>query len=462
MNHKSGENKIAKLISRYENMLNNNTQSFFDSHEFEDIADHYIEKGLLGEAMGSMEMASSQYPFSANFLIKKAQILTILERLPEAEKTLDIAESLEPSNPDLHIAKGSILSKKRKHQEALQHFHKAQNFSESPIDVYPFIAFEYQCLGRFQDAIKYLENFLNNEPEDDIAIFNIAYCFERLDAYNDAIDFFKNLIEKSPYCEITWYQLGLFYNKIKDYKQAIIALDYAILIDECFTAGYHEKARSLTQLGKTKEAINTYLLTFAFENATGYTYLKIGLCYKELSSYKQAIRYFTKACHEDPQLSEAWMEIGLCYEATGSIEEGLHYIKKAVNLSPDDLEYLYIQTKIHYKTGLYNEAELGYNKLIKLGCESPIIWMEYANLMKKLNVTKEAISLLKRGLEQNKNHSELLVRLGAYLFLDGQEDMARKYLHMANTINPEIKTHLFKHIPSLQNNDDFNKLLNFK
>ena len=69
MNHKSGENKIAKLISRYENMLNNNTQSFFDTHEFEDIADHYIEKGLLGEAMGSMEMASTQYPFSANFLM---------------------------------------------------------------------------------------------------------------------------------------------------------------------------------------------------------------------------------------------------------------------------------------------------------------------------------------------------------------------------------------------------------
>ena len=72
MSQKSGENKITKLISRYENMLNNNTLSFFDSHEFEDIADHYIERGLLGEAMGSMEMAFKQYPFSANFLIKKS------------------------------------------------------------------------------------------------------------------------------------------------------------------------------------------------------------------------------------------------------------------------------------------------------------------------------------------------------------------------------------------------------
>ncbi|GIR13501.1 MAG: hypothetical protein CM15mP23_20760 [Cryomorphaceae bacterium] len=174
---------------------------------------------------------------------------------------------MEPSNPDLHIAKGSILSKKRKHQEALQHFHKAQNLLENPIDAYPFIAFEYQCLGRFQDAINYLENFLNNEPDDDIAIFNIAYCFERLDAYNDAIDFFKQLIEKSPYCEITWYQLGLFYNKIKDYKQAIIALDYAILIDETLQqvttkrlAVYHNYEEIKKQLTHTYLLLHSKML----------------------------------------------------------------------------------------------------------------------------------------------------------------------------------------------------------
>jgi len=462
MSHKFGENKndITQLIERYEEMLNGDAQLFFDSHEFEDIADHYIDKGLLGEAMGSMDFAFKQYPFSANFLIKKAQILTILERLPEAVTILEVAETLEPGNPDLHIAKGSILSKKRKHQKALKHFNKAQSLSDNPTDVYPFIAFEYQCLGKFQDAIKYLTTFLELEPEDDIAIFNIAYCFERLDAYNDAIEFFKNLIDKVPYCEITWYQLGLFYNKTKDYKQAVWALDYAILIDECFTAGYHEKARSLTQMGKTKEAINTYLLTFAFEDATGYTYLKIGLCYKELSMHKQAIRYFTKACHEDPQLSEAWMEIGLCYDASGSTEEGLHYIKKAIDLNPDDLEYLYIQTKIYKKTGLNAEADLGYQKLIELGCDSPTIWMEYANLMREINETKDAINLLKQGIKHNKNHVDLLFRLGAYLFLDGQVNYAGKYLQKANAINPDSKIQLFEHIPGLEKNNEFKQLLN--
>ena len=449
------QNKISALIERYEKMLEGEFQSFFDSYEFEDIVEYYIDNGQMGEAMVSMDVAYEQYPFSANFLIKKAQILTILERLNEAGKALEIAQALEPSNVDLHIAKGSILSKKKKHHKALKCFHKAQSLSDEPIEVYPFIAFEYQCLGKFQDAIKFLSEFLLTDPEDDIAIFNIAYCFERLDAYDGAITFFTNLIDQAPYCEIAWYQLGLFYNKSKNYKKAVWALNYALLIDECFTAAYHEKARSLTQLGEIQEAINTYLLTFSFEEATGYTYLKIGLCYKDLSKFKQAIRYFTKASHQDPQLSEAWMEIGLCYDALGSSEEALYNIKKALNLNPNDLEYIYIQTSIFKKTGLYAEADLAYQKLIELGCDAPTIWIEYANLVYSQDETKDAINLLKQGLIVNKDHIDLLLYLVGYSFYTKEFKTASSTLKKALYIDTKSLEKLYTLFPDLENNEDF-------
>jgi tetratricopeptide (TPR) repeat protein len=452
------QNKINALIERYEKMIEGEFQSFFDSYEFEDIVEHYIDNGQLGEAMTSMDIASEQYPYSAIFLIKKAQILTILERLNEAENSLELAQILDPSNVDLYIAKGSILSKRKKHHKALKLFQKAQDLSDEPIEVFPFVAFEYQCLGQFQEAIKYLSEFLFSDPEDDIALFNIAYCYERLDAYKDAIDFFSNLINEAPYNEINWYQLGLFYNKAKDYKNAVWALDYAILIDECFTAGYHEKARSLTQLGKSKEAIKTYILTFPFEEPTGYTYLKIGLCYKDISSFKQAIRYFTKSCHQDPQLSEAWMEMGLCYDALDSTEEALHHINKALILSPNDLEYLYIQIGIFRKVGLYAEADLGYQKLIELGCDAPAIWIEYANLTFSLNELKDSINLLKQGLKHNNNHIDLLLNLCAYSFLSGELSQAKKYLVKAISIDSDAIELLYERFPQLEKNNDFNQI----
>jgi tetratricopeptide (TPR) repeat protein len=451
---------IFMLIERYEDMVKRDLSSFFDAHEFEDIGDYYIDKGLLGEAMESMDIAFKQYPFSANFLIKKAQILTILERLPEAVNALEYAETLEPSNPELHIAKGSILSKKRKHQNALKHFKKAQDLSEDPVDVYPFIAFEYQCLGNFHEAIKHLISFLEIEPEDDIAIFNIAYCFERLENYSEAICFFSKLTNKTPYCEIAWYQLGLFYNKSKDYKKAVWALDYAILIDKSFAAGYHEKARSLGQLGETKEALKTYLQTLELQEPSGYTYLKIALCYKELSLFKQAIRYLTKATHEDPQLSEAWMEMGLCLDEVNHTEEALHYIEKAINLNPNDLEYLYIQTKIYKKIGLIIETDLGYKKLIDLGCNSPTIWIEYAEIIKDMNEIKDAISILQQSLKQNKKHPDLLFRLGAFLFLDKQIELSKKYLQQAYSIKKEGVSELLLHMPVLNVNKEFKLIIN--
>jgi len=456
----SKNNKIHKLVERYESMLANESSAFFDSYEFEDIADHYIDKGLLGEAMGSMDIAYEQYPFSANFLIRKAQILTILDRTSEAELLLDKAEALEPNNTDLLIARGSILSKNKEHHKALQMFLKAELHAEDPLDVYPFIAYEFQCLGRFQDAIKYLSTFLDQDPQDDISIFNISYCFERLDAYEEASKFFIKLIDSAPYCEMAWYQLGLAYNKMKSYDKAVWALDYALLIDESFTAAYHEKARSLTHLEKTKEAIKTYMLTLAFEEASGYTFLKIGLCYKQIKMHKQSIRYLTKACHEDPQLAEAWMEIGLCMDVQGRLEEGIHYIEKAVNLNPDDVEYAYIQTKAYKNLGLIAEADLGFQKLIEMGCNSPTILMEYANLMHFQNETKDAIHLLKQGVKHNKNHIELISIIAAYLFIDGQLDKALKYLVKAEAIDPNYKESLFESFPQLENNEQFSKLFN--
>ena len=453
-------NDIFMLVERYEDMMKRDASYFFDAHEFEDIADYYIDKGMLGEAMESLDLAFKQYPFSANFLIKKAQVLTILERLPEAVNTLEYAETLEPSNPDLHVAKGSILSKKRKHQCALKHFKKAKELSEEPLDVFPFIAFEYQCLGNFHQAIKYLISYLEIEPEDDIAIFNIAYCFERLENYNEAIDFFSKLTSKTPYCEIAWYQLGLFYNKSKNYKKAVWAIDYAILIDSSFTAGYHEKARSHSQLGETKKALSTYLLTLELQEPSGYIYLKIALCYKELSLHKEAIRYLTKATHEDPQLSEAWMEMGLCLDEINHTEEALHYVEKAVNLNPKDLEYLYIQTKMYKKIGLIIETDIGYKKLIDLGCNSPTIWMEYAHIIKDMNEHKDAISILKQSLNLNKKHPDILFRLGAFLFLDNQLALSTKYLQKAYSIKQERIAELYKHIPDLEINEEFRQIIN--
>ena len=153
------------------------------------------------------------------------------------------------------------------------------------------------------------------------------------------------------------------------------------------------------------------------------------------------------------------MEIGLCYDAKGSSEEGLHYINKALNLNPNDLEYIYIQTKIYSKIGLIDEAILGYKRLLDLNCDSPNLWMELAFLKKEIDESKEAIHILESAIKIHKNNVDLLFRLGAYLFLDNQIEKASIYLQKANALDSTSSTKLFEHLPILEENAIFNQLL---
>lgn len=460
MNSNRKGNNLSNLVFRYEKMLENKNEIFFDSFEFEDIVDFYIEKGKYSEAMICSDFAFNQFPFSSNFPIKKAQILTILERVDEAEKELNIAESLEPINPDLFIAKGSLLSKDKKHTSALKFFYKAKDISDNSSEILPFIAFEYQSMGKYVKAIKYLSEFLKYEPLDEMSLFNISFCFEKLKKYDEGIMFFENHIEINPYSDISWYHLGLLQNKIKNYQLAIESFSYSIIINESFTAAYHEKAKNYSLIENYEQAIKTYLETFKYENTSGYTFLKIGICYKNLTLYQEAIKFFKKSCSEDPQLSEAWMEIAICNDKLNFLDESIYYVNKAISLNPDDTNYILIQTKILVRANLYSEAILGFEKLIKLGVNEPNIWIEYAKLMFKISETHKAIKILKTGLNFHFKNSDLLFNLGIYMHIDGNIDIAKKYLIRAISLNPNLTEKIFSKIPLLRKDLDFSNFDN--
>ncbi|MGO1723484.1 MAG: tetratricopeptide repeat protein, partial [Sphingobacterium sp.] len=60
-------------VDRYEEMLRNEDQYFFDAKAFEGIIDYYIYKNDPIKALQVVEFAGAQHPFETTFLIKKAQ-----------------------------------------------------------------------------------------------------------------------------------------------------------------------------------------------------------------------------------------------------------------------------------------------------------------------------------------------------------------------------------------------------
>ena len=73
-----------ELIKRFEEYLKNKSSYFFELDSFEQIIDYYLEEAKFKKALTAANLATNQYPFSAELLISNAQILSNLERYKEA------------------------------------------------------------------------------------------------------------------------------------------------------------------------------------------------------------------------------------------------------------------------------------------------------------------------------------------------------------------------------------------
>ncbi|MCE3279110.1 MAG: tetratricopeptide repeat protein [Bacteroidetes bacterium] len=99
-NEPKGAKHILQLVDRYEEMVLNNKHYFFDSEQFEDIIDYYIDKNNPKKSLQVIEFAIGQYPFSTVFFLRKAQILAATNQSQKALEILSFVESMEPSNAE--------------------------------------------------------------------------------------------------------------------------------------------------------------------------------------------------------------------------------------------------------------------------------------------------------------------------------------------------------------------------
>src|SRR5580693_107960 len=76
-------------VERYEEMIRNHDQYFFDAQAFENIIDYYIEKNDPAKALQVVEYACNQHPFAAVFLIKQAQLFVVTNRVSDAFLALE-------------------------------------------------------------------------------------------------------------------------------------------------------------------------------------------------------------------------------------------------------------------------------------------------------------------------------------------------------------------------------------
>ncbi|WP_417609253.1 tetratricopeptide repeat protein [Owenweeksia hongkongensis] len=454
--------RILPLINRFEDMLKRKEEWFFDVDEFEALSDYYYENGKVKKALKAVEIAIDQHPSSSSFIVRMAHYHTANNNLKGALKSLKQLENIEPDGYDLFMTRATIYSKAGKHQRALHFYKAALKKANFPEDVWPLIAIEHQMMGNFEMALKYLKLTLEANVDDEIAIYNIALCFDLLDKGEEGISFFKKFTDKNPYCEVAWYHLAILSAKERLNEEALRAIDYAILIDEYFTAAYYEKARILERTFRYKEAAETYMESFEYEGPTGFSYYKIGLCYLNMDKPDKAESYLTKAIQEDQDLDEAFYELALLKDEQKAGAEAIYFIGKALELDTENTDYLFTSAEIHRRGGMLNEAEVIYQNIIEKGFIDPEVFMDYAELLFDLCEFDDGMEVLYQGVQLNPESADMNYRICGYLYTLQESDEADIYFKRAVELNPDRRMFFFELFPKLKESPSINKILQDK
>mgnify|MGYP000061841778 CR=1 FL=1 len=426
-------------LSKFESMLKTNSVYFFDSVEFEEIIQHYLDNGKHSLAKKAVKLGLEQHPGSVILKLLKVELLVFEDKLQKASSLISELEAVEPYNEDLLIQKATIFSKNNKHIEAINTFKMVLPNTDEKVDIWSMIGMEYLYLDDFVNARQNFANCIDVDYEDYSSLYNVVYCFDMENNHEEAIEFLKKYIDTNPYCEVAWHQLGRQYFVLNRFKEALRAFDYAVLIDESFIGGYLEKAKTLEELEQYEEAIQNYLITLELDDPTAFVYVRTGECYQKLGDLETAVKYYKKAVHEDPLLDKGWLLLTNLYQEDEQFQKALYYANKAIQIDENNSLYWRKYAEINLKLNFFEEVVKAFRQCLELGDNSIDIFVGLADVLLFLGEFEEALKTMIKAKNTYKQFAEIEYRLCGLFMLSDKEKYSLIHLKNGLAIDAEYR-----------------------
>jgi len=439
-------------LSRFESMLKTNSVYFFDSEEFEEIIQYYLENGKIALAKKATKMGLEQHPTSTNLKLFMVEMFIFENELDTAERLLDELYQIEKSNEEIFIQKANIFSRRDEHLKAIKLLESALEITTDEADVLSLLGMEYLFLEDFENAKYYFMKCLERDEQDYSALYNIIYCFDFLEQHEAAIDYLNDFLNKNPYCEVAWHQVGKQYAVLKEYKKALASYDFAIISDDRFIGAYLEKGKVLEKLDRYQEAIESYTITLGIDDPTSFALLRIGKCHEKLGDDDLALQFFNKCVEEDGLLDKGWIAITDFYFRKKNYQKALYYIDKAINIDSENVLYWKRYAKINNRLNLFEEAEHGYRRALELGNYELETWLTRCDILMHLGEFQAAINNLYQASEFYSESAEIEFRLSGLYFQQGENNKGVFHLKNGLKLEPEFYIIIEELFPDVSEN----------
>lgn len=444
---------LKRFLKEYEAQYRNDTVAFFSAHAFQRIIEYFIEKQEWDKAVEATEQAISQHAFSAEFYIKKAELLLGGNAFQEALETLAIAKLYMPAGIEIDLLTAESLVGLGKLELAMDMLEEMKLLSASNelSEILTIESLVHTKRGEVEIAFYTLKAAIQADAGNVEAIKRLGEAIECARKYEEGIEIYESLLNKDPYNAKAWYYLGQARAYLGQYEDALEAYDYAFVIDEGFYKACKECAELNFELKRFDKAHAYYefLLNNFESEADGDLHLDMGKCYLAMGHFQSAQIFLRHALRLDPINEEVLFQIGRCYASQEKWPSAVHYFQRAADLDDSCEEYLAALGEAHFHTEALAEAIEILEEAIGMNEVNARNWVLLASALMEQGKTEEALSVLAEGEEYSLGAEIIYCRI-AFLMSIGRRQEA--LYRLAEALAEDYESHhtLFEVFPDLE------------
>ncbi|MCT2563573.1 tetratricopeptide repeat protein [Chryseobacterium herbae] len=438
-----------ELVKKFEEMMENNDEFYFDTEELEDIIVYYLELGDFNYADNAVNYGLKLHPNSLDIKIKRLEILLEWEDYNTAKELIDELKGSSMENTDFMVCYAKYYSNLGNPRKAIDICKKALELQEEENFLHNFIADEYVNLGDPFNALKHYRKALKEDPTDEYSLENCMICFSDLNKSEEAIAFLNEYLDEFAYSETAWFEYGQFYFNRKNFEEAIKGYDYLLAINSSSVGVYANKAACYEALGQYQKAVAVYEEMLELEYTKAFTFYKIGLCYKAQKQSIMALNAFQKSLREDPQFYLAMMEQSYLYEEMGGMKEALHFAQEATHLNDTNLDYQKRLAFLFIDSGKFEESLSCLKRLVDAEPSRFYNWYAYSEVLMLLGEYEEAVTILDKAIKVH-DRAELYYQLSNCYFNLKRPEIGTESLQKALSKDSSLATDMQKKYPFIK------------
>jgi len=443
--------EMQELLRIYQNLKAGRSSNFIEEEDFERIINHFDDRQELPAALEAADVGMEQFPYSAQLMFKKADLLIANRQYLEALELLDAGSLFDSNDTTFYILKTDAFLALEQPEKAAELLVDALVLFEGDekIELLFELSDVYDDYEDFEKVFDCLKLILEEDPMNEEALLKICFWADFTGRSEESIRLHQAIIEEHPFSELAWFNLATAFQGLKLYEKAIDAYQYALAIDDKLDIAYRNMGDAYIRIRKYKDAIEALNRVIELSRPEDVIHEAIGHCFHKMGNFADARFHYRKASHLNPEDSRIYYKIAVTYCKEERWESAVKQLETAMRIHKSQPEFNLLMGECKMNQGKLKDAIQYFLNVIKIRPKNVSGYDALIRCLVKAAEFDDALLHSQKAEEHAIGSALFVYYQSGILFLQGKSKEALVQLERALRENPRLFNKLSDLVPGL-------------